>query len=144
MQKKKETQINTGILISLYIDGKGFQHKQNPRDQARAPKVREWRKISEGLSYGCTAKGKKEGSINSNFIVGISFSIGVVLCKQYFGPITGTKFADIVDSSFYSAFDNSINPAIKRFLMNGYPRQNSRASLRAVAQIGRMGFKNPL
>ena len=89
-------------------------------------------------------QGKKEGSVNSNFIVGISFSIGVVLCEQYFGPTTGTKFADIVGSSFHSAFDNSINPVLKRFLMNGCPRQNSRTALRAVARIGRMVFKNPL
>ena len=43
--------------MSLCVDGKGFQYKQNPRDQARAPKAREWRKKSEGLSYGCTARG---------------------------------------------------------------------------------------
>ena len=54
-------------------------------------------KKSEGLSNGYAAKEKKEGSINSNFIVGILFSIGVVMCEQYFGTITGTKFADIVD-----------------------------------------------
>ena len=131
--------------MSIYIDGKGFQCKQNLRDQARAPKVREcrWRKTSEGLSYGCTAKGKKEGSINSNFIVVISFSKGLDLWEQYFGPITGTKFADIVDSSFHSAFDNSINPALQRFLMDGCPRQNSRTALRAIARIGRREFKNP-
>ena len=45
-------------------DGTGFQYKQNPKDQARAPKVREWRKKSEGLPYDCPAKGKNEGSIN--------------------------------------------------------------------------------
>ena len=28
--------------MSLYIDDKGFQYKQNPRDQARAHKAREW------------------------------------------------------------------------------------------------------
>ena len=100
-------------------------------------------KKSEGLSYGCTAKGKKEGSINSNFIVGISFSKGVVLCEQYFGLITGTKFADILDSSFHSAFENSINPLLKRLLMDGCPKQNSRTALRALAHIGGMVFKIP-
>ena len=143
VKKHKLTQEFWNNQMSLYIDGKGFQYKQNPRDQARAPKAREWRKKSEGLSYGCTAKGKKEGSINSNFIVGISFSKGVVLCEQYFGPITGTKFADIVDSSFDSAFENSINPVLKRFLMDGCPRQNSKTALRAVARIGGLVFKIP-
>ena len=129
--------------MSLYIEGKGFQYKQNPRDQARGPKAREWRTKSEGLSYGCTTKGKKEGSINSNFIVGIWFSKGVVLCEQYFGSVTGTKFADILDSSFHSAFENSINPVLKRFLMDGCPRQNSRTALRTVARVGGLVFKIP-
>ena len=79
-------------------------------------------KKSERLFYGCTSTGKKEGSTNSNFIVGISFRKGVVLCEQCFGPITRTKFAHIVDSSFHSAFENSINP-------------------RAVARIGGLVFK---
>ena len=98
-------------------------------------------KKSEGLSNGCTAKGKKEGSVNSNFIVSISFSKGVVLCEQYFGSVTGTKFADILDSSFHSAFENSINPVLKRFLMDGCPRQNSRTALRTVARVGGLVFK---
>ena len=38
--------------MSLYIDGKGFQYKQNPRDHERTPKQKECRKISEALSYG--------------------------------------------------------------------------------------------
>ena len=129
--------------MSLYIDGKRFQYKQNPKDQARVPKAREWRKKSGGLSYGCTAKGKKEGSMSSSFIVGISFSKGVFLCEQYFGPITGTKAADILDSSFDSAFENSVNPVLKRFLMDGYPRQNSRTALRAIVRTGGLVFKIP-
>lgn len=48
--------------ISFYHHGKGFEHKVNPMDQARAPKAREWRRIGEGLRLGCIAKGKKEGS----------------------------------------------------------------------------------
>ena len=118
MKKHKLTQEFWNNQTSLYIDGKGFQYKQSPRHQARAPKARGWRKKSEGLSSGCTAKGKEEGSINSNFIAGISFSKSVVLCEQYFGPITGSIFADIVDLSFDSTFENIINPVLKRFLMD--------------------------
>ena len=88
------------------------------------------------IIYGCTAKEEKEGSITSNFIVDILFSKGLVLCEQYFGPITRTKLADIVDSSFHSAFDNNINPVLKRFLMDGCPRQNSKSALRAAPRIG--------
>ena len=102
VKKHKLTQEFWNNQMSLCVDGKGFQYKQNPRDQARAPKAREWRKKSEGLSYGCTARGQKERCINSNVIVGISFSKGLVQCEQYFGPLAGTKFADIVDSNFHS------------------------------------------
>ena len=71
------------------------------------------------------------------------FSKGVVLCEQIFGPITGTKFADIVDASFDSAFENSINPVLKRFLMDGCPTQNLSIALGAVAPIGGLVFKIP-
>ena len=64
-------------------------------------------------------RGKKEGSMSPNFVVGISFSKGVFLCEQYYGPMTRTKVADILDSSFDSTFQNSINPVLKRFSMEG-------------------------
>ena len=76
-------------------------------------------------------------------MVVISFSKGVLLWEQYFGPITGTKLAGIVDSSFYSVFENSINSVLKSFLMDGCPRQNWRTALRAVARIGGVMFKIP-
>ena len=129
--------------ISFYLDGKGFQYKRNPLDQARAPKCREWRKPCEGLQYGCTAKGQKEGVTNCNFMVGISFNRGVVLCEQYFGPITAEKMTAIVKKSFSDAFDNSVNPEIKRFLMDGCPRQNARKVMKAYDEIGAMVFKIP-
>ena len=121
--------------VSFYLDGKGFQYKQNPKDMARAPHSREWRKRSEGLKYGCVAKGSKEGATNANFMVGISFDKGTVLCEQYTGHITGEKFADIVRQSFPSAFDKSINPIARRIIMDGCPRQNSKAGLNAIASV---------
>lgn len=36
--------------ICFYLVGKSVVHKLKPRDQARAPKVREWRKINKGLT----------------------------------------------------------------------------------------------
>lgn len=38
------------------------------------------------------------GSSNINFMVGISFNKDVVLCEQYFGSITTTKFAKTVEN----------------------------------------------
>ena len=52
VKKHKLTQEFSNNQMSLYIDEKGFQYKQSPRDQTRTLKAREWRKKSEGLSYG--------------------------------------------------------------------------------------------
>ena len=45
--------------ISFYLDGVGFVHKVNPKDEARSTKTMLWRKAGEGLSQMCTSKGKK-------------------------------------------------------------------------------------
>ena len=129
--------------IAMYIDGKGFQHKTNPMDQARAPKAREWRKRGEGLKLGCTAKGMKEGATNANFMVGISYDSGVVLCEQYFGSMTGAKMAEIIQGSFPEAFIKSADPIGKRVLMDGCPRQNAKISLDAMYAVGGKLFKIP-
>ena len=129
--------------ISLYLDGKGFEYKSNPHDQARAPRARQWRKRGEGLKFRCTAKGKKEGSTTVNFMVAIAYGKGVVLCEQWEGTITGEKFASIVNRCFRKAFRNSANPKGKIFLMDGCPRQNSRAAMRAIDKVGAKVFRIP-
>ena len=78
--------------ISMYLDGKGFQYKTNPLGQARAPKSREWRKRGEGLRFGCTAKGRKEGSVNCNFMVGISYNPGLFCANSTKEPSQGQKW----------------------------------------------------
>lgn len=127
--------------ISFYLDGKGFQYKSNPYDQPRAPGAREWRK-REGLKLNCTAKVKKEGSVNVNFMVAISYGKGVVLCEQYEGSITGPKFSEIV-KSFPKAFKKSSSPRARRFLMDGCPRQNSKVAVRAIEKVNAVVFKIP-
>ena len=129
--------------IAFYLDGKGFEYKKNPFDQARAPKVREWRRKCEGLSLGCTSKGRKEGTVNCNFMVGISYNHGVVLCEQYSGAINGEKMAEIVYSSFNNAFEKSIDPRGRRFLQDGCPRQNSKAAREAFESVNALVFKIP-
>lgn len=120
--------------ISFYLDGKGFQFKTNPHGQARAPKAREWRLPCEGLEY--TSKGKKEGATNINFMVGISYGKGVVLCEQYQGTITGKKMKAIVENHFPEAFKKSCSPTVKRFLTDGCPRQNCKMALKAYRDVG--------
>ena len=143
MKKQKRGKDFWCTGISFYLDGVGFEYKRNPHDQARAPKAREWRKPNEGLDINCTAKGKKEGSTNANFMVAISYGKGVVLCKQYFGTITGGKFAKIVRTGFDKAFAASCNPTDKVFLMDGCPRQNSKIATRAWERRGAKVFTIP-
>ena len=119
--------------VSFFLDGVGFEYKKNPFDNAKAPKSREWRKIDEGLIV--TRKGKKEGCKNSNFMVGISYNKGVVLCANYTGSITGEKMANIAKSHFPNAFERSNAPRAKRVIMDGCTRQNSKQAFKAYGEL---------
>jgi len=102
--------------------------------------VREWRKKSEGLKI--TTKGRKEGCRNANFMVGISYNCGVVLCEQYFGTVTGNKFAGIVEKSFPEALAKC-SSRVKRVLQDGCPRQNSKVAREAFSNVDTLLFKIP-
>ena len=121
--------------VSFYLDGKGFAYKTNPMDQAYAPRAKEWRRPNEGLTYGCTAKGKKEGSVQARFMIAISFQRGVVLCEQY-DEISGEKFAKMMDSCLPQAFQLSINPYDRLFVQDGDPSQNSAVAKEIIENIG--------
>jgi len=62
---------------------------------------------------------------------------------KYFGRIDGSKFADIVKRTFPSAFDKSVNPDARRFLMDGCPNQNSKIARDAIDQVGGIIMKIP-
>ena len=64
--------------VAFYLDGVSFAFKTNPLEVARAPKARIWRKRGEGLSFGCTAKGRKEGTGSTlvKFFVAITYGKG--------------------------------------------------------------------
>ena len=143
VRRKKLTQDIWRNGVSLYLDGKGFEYKTNPNDQARSPSARIWRKRGEGLKFKCTAKGKKEGGIFVNFMIGIAYGKGVVLCERWMGTMTGEKFATIVKRCFSKAFQKSANPKGKLFLMDGCPRQNSKAAMREIDKLGAKVFKIP-
>ena len=84
--------------IAVYLDGVSFYHKYNPVDQARAPRGRIWRKTSEGLKKGCTAKGSQVGSGGRvvKVIVAIRYNKGVTECYQY-----ETRDSRLVQSLIY-------------------------------------------
>lgn len=85
--------------IAFYLDGTGFTHKRNPLDQARAPKVRVWRKKSEGLAPGCIAKGRKEGTGGKvlRLMVAVSYNKGVI-CYEPYEKMTGRYFVAFIDN----------------------------------------------
>lgn len=123
--------------ISFYLDGKSFIHKINPRDQAIAPKAREWRKKGEGLTPQCAAKGNKVGSGGrvAHFMVAISYNKGVIMCEQY-DKMNGPYFADFVKRNFRQMFNDSINPNSRLFVQDGDPSQNSKAATKEIEKIG--------
>ena len=127
--------------ISMYIDGVGFEFKTKPLDQARAPSSREWRLKSEGLKV--TMKGKKEGTRNATFMVGMSYRKGVIVCSQYFGSITGKKMAKVIDEDLAPAVERSIEPRARRILQDGCPRQNSKTAIDAFDRNKVKVFKIP-
>ena len=43
----------------FYLNRKSFIHELNPRDQARIPRMSEWRKKNEGLTPNWVANGNK-------------------------------------------------------------------------------------
>ena len=143
IRKRKLGQSFWNNHVAIYLDAKGFQYKTQPLDQARAPSAREWRKRNEGLKFGCTAKGSKEGCVNINFMVGISRSKGVVLCHHYKKALTADKMVQIIETAMSEAFDKSIDLFDRRVLMDGCPRQNSKKVLKALEDVGALVFKIP-
>jgi len=120
--------------IAFYLDGTGFTYKRNPLDQAGAPKVRVWRKKSEGLAPGCIAKGHKEGTGGKvlRLIVAISYNKGVICCEPY-EKMNGRYFAAFIDNHFDRLFAAADKGCTRMFLQDGDPSQNS-ASARAAMQ----------
>ena len=129
--------------ISLYVDGAGFEYKQNPYYNSKAPSAREWRLKNEGLEYGCTAKGSKEGKTQIKFLVGIAHNKGVVLCEHLNQKMNGKYYASIVRRTFPAAFKKTMSPKAKRVLIDGDPSQNSKKALQAIRRIGARPFKIP-
>ena len=130
--------------IMFYFDGAAFAHKTNPMEQARAPRGRIWRKKSEGLAFGCTAKGQKTGTGGKvvRIFASISYGKGVVLAKAY-KKLSGPKFANFVKKRFPKIIRKCQDGKKKQFLQDGDPSQNSGAATEAFAQLGMQVFTIP-
>ena len=101
------------------------------------------KKKRKGPDVDCVGKGKKNGKKSANFRVAISKGKGVVLCKEYFGAITGRKFARITRTEFDGAFAASCNTDDKVFLQDSCPRQNSACARQALERKGGTTFRFP-
>ena len=123
--------------ISFFLDGVSFIHKYNPSDQARAPKGRFWRKPSEVLSYGCTAKGAHSGSGGrvAIFMVAVSYGNGVNLCEQY-EKLNGRSFKSLVEREFSRMFNTAAKGGPKLFIQDWDPSQNSCIACAARRKLG--------
>ena len=130
--------------ISFYLDGVGFAHKTNPRDEAMALKGMAWRRKCEGLERGYTAKGKKEGvnGRTAKYIVCIAFGKGVICCHRY-QEMNGQFFSQFILENFPLIFSKSNSPYVKRFLQDGDPSQNSKLARDAMKEVGATVFPIP-
>ena len=119
--------------VAFYLDGVSFAFKTNPLQVARAPKARIWRKRGEGLSFGCTAKGRKEGTGGKvlKLIVAITYGEGVILCESY-DHLTETFSPIFFEKHFNTAFIKANKNGSKLWLQDGDPSQNSAAAKRAM------------
>ena len=130
--------------LSFYLDGTTWIFKTNPCDQANNSNARVWRKPSEGLKFGCTAKGKKVGygGKTVHFIVCISYSKGVIACEEYI-KMCGKYFASLIKNDFQNIFQRSNNPDGNLFLQDGDPSQNSKAAKKQLRKLGLEIFPIP-
>ena len=131
--------------LSFYLDGCGFQHKQNPCDEARSVNTMAWRRRDEGLHPSCTAKGSHVGSGGkvAHFFVAISYRKGVILCEQYFGRLNGAMFAKFIKKHFKKTFRKGQNTRGRIFLQDGDPSQNSRLAKKSLKKVGARKFSIP-
>ena len=136
------------MLRSISTVRHAFAYKRNSLDQALAPKARVWQKRSEGLALGCTAKGRKTGTGGRmvKLMVAISFDKGVVMCKTY-EKLDGRYFASFIEENFESMFAVADKSALKLWVQDGDPSQNSamaRAAMdRANCQLLKIPHRSP-
>ena len=122
-------------ILIFFWDGVSFAYKSNPLDQGSSPKGRIWRKPGEGLDYGCTAKGKKEGSGGKlvKLIVAISYNKGVIDCEQY-EKMSGEFFKSYITRKFPTLLQLAGKPHSKLWIQDGDPSQNSYSAKMALKE----------
>lgn len=130
--------------IGFYLDGVSFVFKTKPKDQARAPKKRVWRKKCEGLKQGCVAKGRKEGTGANvvHMMVAVSYGKGVIICEEY-EKMNGKYFAGFITRNFMNMFGDADKDNTDYFLQDGDPSQNSLVAKKALQRAKAKLFPIP-
>lgn len=121
--------------VGFYLDGTSFVYKRNPLDQARAPKARIWRRRGEGITTGCIAKGRKEGTGGKyvKLIVAISYDKGVIACDPY-EKMCGRFFVSYIEEYFPRMFELADKGEDNLFLQDNCPCQNSALAITAMVK----------
>ena len=103
-----------------------------------------WRKKSEGLAFGCMAKGQKVGTQGKvvRIFAAISHWKGVVLAKCY-TKLSRDRFAHFVIKHFQLLIEKCGPGKSNTFLQDGDPSQNSAAARAAIAKFNLSIFTIP-
>lgn len=131
--------------ICFYLDGTGFVHKTNPRNNALGNAARTWRRKGERLNLNCTASGRHEGVGGkvAKFMVAITYGQGVTMCEEYEERLTGEFFGKFVRKHFPQCFAKSGKQNSRLFLQDGDPSQNSGIAKQAFIDVNGTKFSIP-
>ena len=117
----------------MYVDGVAFEYKSNPCEHAKCLKQKQWRTIREGLHFGCTARGNKEGKNYVQFMVGMAYNRGVVMCVPLQQKMIGEYYSQLVETEISPVLD-SMDGCSRKILQDGCPCQNSRKAFGMMEQ----------
>ena len=142
--KKKQPANLWTRKIHFYLDGVSFYYKRNPAGQARAPQGRIWRTKHEGLAFGCTARGRKEGSGGKvvKLFVSISHNKGVIGCDPY-DKLDGPFFEKYVREQFPILFGKANKTCSRLCVQDGDPSQNAASVQKELRKIKAKVFSIP-
>ena len=129
--------------VSMYLDGVGFEYKQNPCKSVSGTRTMGWRRKTHGLDINHTSKGKKEGKKNANFYIGISYGKGVIMCKSYTGRMNAVKYCELIVPKMEEGLENTINPMAKRIVQDNCKIINSKLVVENLGDMGAQRFKIP-
>ena len=117
----------------MHVDGVGFEYESNPCEHAKFLKKKEWRTIRDGLHFGCTARGNKEGKHYVKLMVGVEYNRGVVMCIPLLQKMNGGYYSQLVETKISPVLDG-MDGCSRKILQDGCHSQNCRKAFRMMEQ----------